>query len=420
MDLRPFRRPRFRILWSGSLLSIFASQVTIVLVAKHVYDLTGSSLAVGLVAAAELIPLMVLALVGGAIADAFDRRRVVLAAELGQVLCAVLLGWDASLEHPHLWAAYLLAAMIAGLSSIEQPARWAITPRVVPVEEITAASALESLSANIGAIAGPALAGIGIALVGVPRMFVVVVVLYIGSLATMTMLGAIPPTDSATAVSLRSIGDGFRFLVGRQELQGTYLLDFNAMIFGMPQALFPALAAERFGNSDVALGLLYAAPSIGALLGTLTSGWTGRIHRHGLAVVFAVLAWGFAITAFAIPAPLWVALLFVGLAGWADLVSVVFRKTIWNTVIPDEMRGRLNGIAWANVRGGLLLGNVEAGAVAAVTTTTISVLTGGLACIIGAGVLAALLPGFVRYDARHRRPGVATDTPAPTTGTLAS
>ena len=404
MDLRPLRRPRFRILWSGSLLSIFASQVTIVLVAKHVYDLTGSSLAVGLVAAAELIPLMVLALVGGAIADAFDRRRVVLAAEAGQVLCALLLGLDASRPHPHLWAVYVLAAIIAGLSSIEQPARWAITPRLVPAEEITAASALESLSANAGAIAGPALAGIGIAVSGVAPMFFVVVALYVGSLVSMAVLGPVPPTDTATAVSLQSIIDGFRFLKGRQTLQGTYLLDFNAMIFGMPMALFPALAAERFGDSDVALGLLYAAPSVGALLGTVTSGWTARVHRHGLAIVVAVVAWGAAITLFAVPAPLWLALVLVGLAGWADLVSVVFRKVIWSTVIPDEMRGRLGGIAWANVRGGLLLGNVEAGAVAALTTTTISVLTGGLACIVGAGVLAVLLPGFRRYDSRdpHR------------------
>ena len=404
MDLRPLRRPRFRVLWAGSLFSVFASQVTIVLVAKHVYDLTGSSLAVGLVAAVELVPLMVLAMVGGAIADAFDRRRVVLLAEAGQVVCALALGVDASRPDPHLWLTYLLAAVIAGLSSISTPARWAITPRLVPVEEFTAASALESLSANAGAIAGPALAGIGIAVSGVAPMFFVVVALYVGSLVSMAVLGPVPPTDTATAVSLQSIIDGFRFLKGRQTLQGTYLLDFNAMIFGMPMALFPALAAERFGDSDVALGLLYAAPSVGALLGTVTSGWTGRVHRHGLAIVAAVVAWGAAITLFAVPAPLWLALVLVGLAGWADPVSVVFRKVIWSTVIPDEMRGRLGGIAWANVRGGLLLGNVEAGAVAALTTTTISVLTGGLACIVGAGVLAVLLPGFRRYDSRdpHR------------------
>src|SRR5439155_1954771 len=201
-----------------------------------------------------------------------------------------------------------------------------------------AAPALRSLAANPAAIAGPALAGVGIALVGVPSMFTVVVVLYIGSLGSMAVLGAVPPTDAATQVSLRSIAAGFRFLKGRQTLEGTYLLDFNAMIFGMPMALFPALAAERFGDSDVALGLLYAAPSVGALLGTVTSGWTGRVHRHGLAVVFALVAWGFAITFFAVPAPLWLALVFVALAGWADLVSVVFRKTIWNTVIPDDMR----------------------------------------------------------------------------------
>jgi MFS family permease len=413
MDVRPLRRPRYRILWGGSLFSMLASQVTIVLVAKLVFDLTGSSLAVGLIAAAELIPLMVMAMVGGAIADAFDRRRVVLVAELGQVVCALLLALNAHAAQPKLWAVYLLAAVIAGLSSISQPARWAITPRLVPVDEFPAASALESISTSVGAIAGPAIGGIGIAVAGIPWMFVTVVILYAGSLISMAMLGPIPPTASATQVSLRSILDGFRFLKGRQALQGTYLIDFNAMIFGMPQALFPALAVERFGNSDIALGLLYAAPSFGALLGTLTSGWAPRVHRHGLAIILAVVAWGATITAFGVPAPLWWALTFVALAGWADLVSVIFRKTMWNTIVPDEMRGRLNGIAWANVRGGLLLGNVEAGAVAAITTTTISVLTGGIACILGAGVLAALLPGFLHYDARHAEEAmVATTAPA--------
>src|SRR4051794_26560944 len=193
MDLRPLRRPRFRILWAGSLFSIFASQVTVVLVAKHVFDVTGSSLAVGLIAAVELIPLMLMALVGGAIADAFDRRRVVLTAEAGQVVCAGFLGLNTSLAHPHLWLTYVLAAVIAGLSSISTPARWAITPRLVPVEEFPAASALESLAANTAAIAGPALAGVGIALVGVPSMFTVVVVLYMGSLGSMAVLGAVPP-----------------------------------------------------------------------------------------------------------------------------------------------------------------------------------------------------------------------------------
>jgi MFS family permease len=398
LDLRPLRYSGFRRLFGGSLFAVLVSQGLVVVVANAVYDLTKSSFAVGLVAAAELVPLMLLALLGGAVADAFDRRLVVLTAESLQLVCLGLLALDLSLDRPHLWAVYVLAAGVAGLSSISQPARWAITPRLVPLELYAAASALEGVTWNIAAIAGPGLGGVGYDLLDPTRTLLVMMGLSVVSLVSVASVGPIPPEQGGTQVSLRSIVDGFRFLRGKQALQGTYLLDFNAMIFGMPQALFPALVHERFSRIEGAKGYLYAAPAVGALVGSLTSGWTSRVHRHGLAIIFAVGVWGVAITAFGVPAPLWFALMMVGVAGWADMVSVIYRKTMWATIIPDELRGRLNGIAWANVRGGLLLGNVEAGAVARFTNTTTSVISGGLICVIGAVVLAVLLPRFRRYN----------------------
>lgn len=419
IDVSPLRIRRYRLLWLGASVAGLGTKLTVVVVAKQIYDLTGSSFAVGAIAAAELVPLMLVALVGGAISDTFDRRNVLVVCGVGEMVCVAGLVVNARLDEPRVWPIYVLAAVLAGLSSISIPTRWAITPRLVPKEKFASASALESLSWNIAEISGPGIAGALLWAFGVSGTFMVQFASGLVALGTLASLGSLPPAEGAPGVSLRSIGDGMRYLRGKQELQGTYLLDFNAMIFGMPSALFPALAAERFGGSSLALGMLYGAPGVGALLGTLSSGWAVRVHRHGLAITFAVVAWGFAITTFAIPAPLWVAVICLAGAGWADLVSVVFRKTMWNTIIPDEFRGRLGGIAWANVRGGLLLGNVEAGTVASLTSTTFSVLSGGIVCIAGAGVLALLLPRFLRYDARRdveRARGEPND-PLPPTAT---
>ncbi len=400
IDLRPLGIPQFRWRFVGFVASFFGAQITVVAVAKQVYDLTGSSLAVGAVAAAELIPLMVLALVGGAIADAFDRRKVLWTCEIGILVCALLLAWNASLGSPQLWAIYVLAALIAGLSSIAAPARWAITPRILPADLYAAGAAVESLGFNSGAIAGPAVGGMLVTWGGHPQAFVAHALLAVLSLASLTQLRSVPSAAGAPTPSLKSIIDGFRFLRGQHAIQGTYLIDFIAMIFGMPQALFPAIAATRYGDGP-ALGLLFAAPAVGALCGALTSGWTGRIHRHGQAVIIAVIVWGVAITLFGVVTPLVPALACLDAAGWADQVSVVFRKAIWNRAIPDAYRGRLAGISWANVRGGFLLGNVEAGTVARFTNTGFSVVSGGLLCIVGAVALAAMLPAFRRYDARN-------------------
>ena len=412
LDLEPLKTLPYRWLWSGFMVSFFGSQITVVAVKLQVYRQTGSSAMVGAIAAAEIVPLILLSVVGGAVADAFDRRKVLWFCDSAQLVCSAMLALNAFQPHPQLWVVYVLAALMMGLSSIAAPARWSISPRLLPERLYPASAALESVGWNMGALAGPPLGGLLVVTLGLPTTYLIQLATVVFSLFSLLRLGAIPPGASAPSPSWRAIADGFRYLKGRHVLQGTYLIDFNAMIFGMPAALFPAIATARYGEGTV--GLLMAAPAVGALLGTATSGWTGRIHRHGRAIVIAVAVWGAAIAVFGFAKPLWLALVMLAVAGWADLVSVVFRKTIWAAEIEEEFRGRLNGIAWANVRGGVLLGDIEAGTMASLTSTTFSVVSGGLLCVAGAGVLALLLPGFVRYDARRRRSAaMPSGTPQP-------
>jgi MFS family permease len=217
---------------------------------------------------------------------------------------------------------------------------------------------------------------------------------------------AVPPPPGAERPSLRGVVEGFRYAVGRPELVGTYGVDLIAMFFGVPVALFPAFA-EEFGGAEV-LGLLYAAPALGALVATVTSGWTGRIHRHGMAVVWAAMGWGLAVTAFGFAPNLALALAALALAGGADMISGIFRGTIWNTTIPDHLRGRLAGIEQVSYSAGPLLGNLESGVVAAFAGVRASIVSGGILCVVGVGLAALALPAFRAYDARDH----LTATPA--------
>jgi MFS family permease len=397
IDLSPLRiSPRFRILFLGHFFAQMGAQAAVIVVAWQVKELTGSPAAVGLIGAVELIPLLFLSLFGGALADAADRRKVLLLCDTGQLLVAIGLLVNARMTHPNLATVYVLAALVAAFSSLGQPSLWAITPRLVGERYYPAAAALESSSFSLAAIIGPTIGGILIAAGnGAAPAYLFTVVTYVASLASLAMLGPVPAAAGAPQASLRSIADGFRYLKGKPVLQGTYILDFIAMVFGMPRALFPFFA-DLFGG-DQYLGFLYAAPALGALLASLLSGWTGHIRRHGLGVVVSVIVWGSAIFLFGISPSIWWAVLFLAIAGAADLVSVIFRRTIWNTLISDEYRGRLGGIAWANVRTGPVLGDVESGLVARATSVRISAASGGLLCVVGAVVAAILLPAFTRY-----------------------
>jgi MFS family permease len=399
IDVGPLRRHRdFRLLFAGQAATFFGSLLTYVAIPFQAFRLSGSSLVVGLLGVAELVPLLATAFAGGALANAIDRRRLVLLTELGLAGATVVLLANALVPHPSLAVLFVVAALMAGLDGLQRPSLSALTPRLVGRDELPAAAALESLRGTIGMVLGPVVAGLLIAAAGLPSTYAVDLATFGESLLFLRAMRAVPPPPDADAPSLRGIREGIRDALGREVLVGTYAVDFVAMLFGMPLALFPALA-EKLGGPGV-LGLLYASPSAGAALATLTSGWTARVHRHGLAVLAAATGWGAGILVCGLANGVAVACVGLVAAGFADMLSGLFRTTIWNQTIPDRLRGRLAGIEQVSYSTGPLLGNLEAGVVAALTSVRTSIVSGGLLCLVAVPVAGLLLPGFRRYDAR--------------------
>jgi MFS family permease len=340
-----------------------------------------------------------MAIVGGALADYLDRRRLVLGGEVAlTLLCGVLLVNSLS-DEPHLWLLYAVAALTAAVEGLQRPAMECLTPRVVTPDEIPAASALNSLRMQVAQLGGPAVAGILIASVDLAWVYAIDLATFAISLVCLAAIRAVPPPPDADRPSVSSVITGLRYARSRPELLGTYLVDINAMFFGMPQALYPFMA-QRLGGPAV-LGLLYAAPAVGSLLATVGSGWTSRVHRHGLMVVLAAGAWGLAIIGVGLSNVLWLTLLCLVLAGFADMVSGLFRMIIWNQTIPDHLRGRLAGIEMLSYSVGPLLGQVRSGLMARTSLgVSGSILAGGVLCVVGTVALAAALPSFVRYNGR--------------------
>jgi MFS family permease len=398
IDLAPLRHRDFRLLSIGRSITFLGAMVTFVAVPFQVFELTHSSLAVGLVGLVQAVPLVVAALIGGAFADARDRRRQVWFTELGLMACSTALFGNASLRHPHVGTIYLLAAAMAALEGLQRPALEAMVPRLVPRDDLTAAGAVGSFHMTIGMIAGPALGGALVATVGLRGAYGFDLATFSVSLVMLALIHAVPPPEDAEPPSVRRILEGVRYARSRPELIGTYLVDINAMFFGMPEALFPALAI-RFGGAG-ALGWIYAAPAVGSLLASATSGWTRRVHRHGFAVLSAATGWGVAIVAFGFAHNLWIAFAFLALAGGADMVSGIFRTVLWNETIPDTLRGRLAGIEQVSYSIGPALGNVEAGGIASAFSVQTSIVSGGVLCVLGSAVLGIALPALRHYDSR--------------------
>jgi MFS family permease len=392
------RRRDFRLLFTSQLVSLAGSMLTFVAVPFQVYALTGSSLAVGLLGVAEFAPILVLALVGGALADAFDRRRLVQLSEAGSALVAAVLVVNAALPHPRLWVLFAAAAAMAALTALRRPPMDALMPRLVERDELKAALALDWAMTDTGSIAGPALGGVLIAVAGLSATYAVDLATFAASLVALSAMRTAPAAADAEPPSVGAVLEGVRYAASRQELVGTYLVDMNAMFFGMPLALFPALA-KRYGGPEV-LGLLYAAPAVGSIVVATTSGWARRVHRHGRAIVLAAGAWGVAIVGFGLAGALWLALGFLAVAGGMDAISGIFRATIWNETIPDRLRGRLAGIEMLSWSSGPMLGSAESGAVAALAGLRASIVSGGVMCVAGSIGLAIALPRFWSYDAR--------------------
>ncbi len=398
LDLTPVRASRdYRLLIGGLGISVLGTQLTQVAVPFQVYAITRSSLMVGLVSLAQLFPLIVGSLLGGTLVDAMDRRKLLIIVETIAGCSSAALALNADFG-PSLVPLFVFPAVTAGLSGIDSSARNAMIPGLVGLNLLPASNAIFQSLFQTGAIVGPAVAGLLLAGAGVHLIYWFDAISYLAAVAAVLFMSPQPPAAGAGATrpGWRSTLEGFRFVRRSQPVQGAYLIDVNAMVFGMPRALFPALAATLFGGGATTVGLLYAAPGAGALIGALTTGWVGRVRRQGLAVICSVLIWGAAIAGFGLVHWLPAALVLLAVAGWADVLSAVFRNTIIQFAGPDGMRGRLMGVQMAVVAGGPRLGDLESGAVADAFGNVTSVVSGGLACVAGALVLAWALPGFTR------------------------
>jgi MFS family permease len=399
VDVTPLRTsPGFRRLWTGQAIAYVAWRMMLVLVPVQVYRLTNSTLDVGLVALTQFVPLVVLTIVGGALADTHDRRTVLLLSNVG---IAVATAAFVAVSIPHRTSVvlvFVLGFLAWSSFSLGSGAVRSLTPRLVPLDHLPAAAALNGLYNNLGLVAGPAIAGVLIGWIGLAATYGVSLAGMLFATATVRGIPRIPPHEDAPSLTFGAIVDGFRYVGTQHLVLGFFLIDSLAMLFGMPNALFPALAQHVFRN-PASVGYLFAAPAVGAFLISLFSGWAVRVRRQGVAIVASASAWGVAIAAFGLTRTLWLGLLLLALAGAADQVSAIFRSTIVLTVTPDHMRGRLGGIEFAQIASTPSLGNFEAGLVAQLTSLRFSIVSGGIACVLATLAVAAFLPVLRRYDA---------------------
>lgn len=401
VDFSPLRDyPDYRRLWIGQAVTFVGSEMALVALPVQIWQLTHSTLALGLFSLTELVPLLTLTLVGGAVADAFDRRRMVLLTESCQAVGIVGLLVNAALRHPSLVAVFVFATVVAACFSAGVGGMRSLPQRLLPEEVFVQAGALDSIYYGLGGVAGPALAGVLIAAVGLPTVYGIGAVSFAATVVALWGLPPMPPHPDADPPGIRSIVEGFRFIAREKVILGFFFVDTNAMVFGMPLALFPAIAAH-FGNLEL-VGLLYSAPAAGALVAGLGSGWVAHVRRQGVVVVAAASLWGVAIVGFAFADRFWLALVLVGLAGLADQVSAIFRNAMLLALTPDRVLGRVRGIEFMQVASAPTLGNLEAGVVASLTSIRTSVASGGLLCVAGALASAAAFPALLRYEARRR------------------
>jgi MFS family permease len=398
VDTTPLQRVvGYRWLFGAMMLAQAGRQLTVVAVPIQIYRLTGSTLAVGLLGLAQLIPLLLTSLVGGALADAVDRRKLLFVAEGVLALTALGLWWNSIADEPFVWPLYVLSGINAGIAAIHSPARQALLPGLVGRELFPAALALNQTQTNVAKTAVPAIGGLLIALAGLPATYLVQTILFVLSGLVILQIPNVPTEGGGRTFSVESIREGIDFLKSRRLIQAAMLIDLKAMVFGMPTALFPAFGEDVLGGDEFTVGLLFAAPGAGAMLAALTSGWVPRVRRQGRAVVIAVLCWGLGIAAFGLSRNIVFAFAMLTFAGAADVVSAIFRQSMIQLSVPDAMRGRLSSIHTAASGGGPRLGDLEAGLVAEVTSVRFSIVSGGVACAIGAIAISRWSPKFYEY-----------------------
>ncbi|WNI19516.1 MFS transporter [Actinacidiphila sp. ITFR-21] len=409
-DVSPLREHAdFRRLWFGNTVSYIGQQMTAMAVSLQVYAITGSSFYVGLVGLFSLVPLIAFGLYGGAVADVVDRRRLGLATSTALTLLSLALALVAVADLRSVAVLYAIVALQAVFFAMNAPARSSMIPRLLPPEQLPAANALASLAGGVGQMAGPMLGGVFVGFWGYQAAYLIDAAAFTASLYAMWRLPAMLPEarpaagagPGAPAVRRRpSVVEGLRYLGARPNLRTTFVSDLAAMVLAQPRVLFPAVAGLWFGGDTRTVGLLAAAPAVGALLGSVFSGWLGRVHHQGLAVLVAIGSWGAAVAVFGLTRDLWLGLLFLALAGCADTVSMVFRNTMLQAAAPDDMRGRLQGVFLVVVVGGPRLGDFLAGSAADLFTPTAAVVGGGLACVLAITLIGLFQRGFPRYDAR--------------------
>ena len=395
IDVAPLRESRdFRRLFTGRFVSMAGNAVATTAADWQVYSLTHNSLAVGLLTLASGAGMLIGLLTGGMLADRHDRRTLLMAVRLPQAVLAALLMVNSLLSHPALWPLYVITFGIGLLSGLSAPASTAATPALVGEDKMSAAAALNATASQLGSLGGPAIAGLLIAGPGLASCYAIDAVCFAVFGLAMIGLRPMPPIIKAQRPGLKSLGEGLRYVRHNRVVGGMLLIDTNAMIFGMPSALFPALASTHFHGGSTTFGLLVAAPGLGALIGAATSGWTGHLRRPGVVVIIAGIIWGASIAAFGLVGSLPLALFFLAVAGMGDLISEVLRNALLQIYTPDQLRGRVSSLYLAQVNSAPALGNVEAGGVARLISPVFSVVSGGLACVAGALVLGTLIPAL--------------------------
>ena len=400
LNLAPLRKHRdYRLLYTGQLVSMFGSMITYVAVPYQVFELTHSSFAVGMLGAAQLVPLLLFALWGGAYADAMDRRKLLIGSEIIMSCGSLALAINGMLAHASVALIFIVGATMSACNGFHRPALDAMTPRLVDREDLTAVSALNFFRFSISSIGGPALGGVCMAALGYPMTYMIDVASFVISLIALAAIRSMPPRDAVGRPGIQSIVEGLKYAVSRPELIGTYVVDIVAMTFAMPMALFPSMAVAWGGAR--AAGWLYSAMSFGSLFTTVFSGWTSKVNRHGAAVVIAAAIWAIAIVFVGISPSLPLAVFCLAVAGAADSVSGVFRGTIWNETIPSDLRGRLAGVEMISYLSGPLLGNARAGWVATISSNTVSVVSGGFICVFAVLLCIPVLPAFWNYRAER-------------------
>ena len=372
------------------------SMITYVALPFQLKELTGSYLAVGLLGVVEIVPLIVFGLYGGVLADSVDRKKMVWATEAGALVLVLVLLGNSLLGSPKTLAIYIIAALFAVVDGLQRPSMDAMLPRLVSHEDLPAASALLSLRWQLGVIIGPTIGGIIFSTFSVSVGYGLDIATFLVSLVFLAMVKNVPALKEAEKPSLAVLIDGVKYAFSRQDLIGTYVIDLAAMTLAMPMALYPFWADDL--GAPWALGFFYAAITVGSVFVTLTSGWTRTYRFHGRAVIIAAMGWGLAIAASGLSNSLVLVLICLTIAGAFDMVSALFRGNIWNQTIPDELRGRLAGIELLSYSVGPLAGQLRAASMAAATSLSFSVTSGGLMCVVVVGFLAIFLPKMWKYD----------------------